>query len=192
MQRIEFRAMGSHMLAAIDADTPEAHAAVRAVPAMFEEWEQHLSRFRDTSELNVLNRANGQPIRVGTVLWDVLRLSLEAAEQSGDLVTPALLDVLEASGYDRSFDKMQADQRGGAGAGRVALAQPAPARDWRTIVMDPQTRSVQLPQGMRIDLGGIAKGWAADEAVARLAQHGPALVDAGGDIAVSGPMSSGA
>src|SRR3954467_6866599 len=139
MQRIEFRAMGSHMLAAIDADTPEAHAAVREVPAMFEEWEQHLSRFRGSSELNALNRANGRPLHVGTVLWDVLRLSLEAAEQSGDLVTPALLDVLEASGYDRSFDAMQADRQN---AGRVALAQPAPARDWRTIVMDPKTRSV--------------------------------------------------
>jgi thiamine biosynthesis lipoprotein len=45
---------------------------------------------------------------------------------------------------------------------------------------------------MRLDLGGVAKGWAADRAAARLARHGPALVDAGGDIAVRGaPSGSG-
>jgi thiamine biosynthesis lipoprotein len=44
---------------------------------------------------------------------------------------------------------------------------------------------------VRLDFGGIAKGWAADQAVRRLAVHGPALVNAGGDIAVSGPRQSG-
>jgi thiamine biosynthesis lipoprotein len=44
---------------------------------------------------------------------------------------------------------------------------------------------------MRVDLGGIAKGWAADTAARRLSAHGPALIDAGGDIAVSGPMADG-
>lgn len=44
---------------------------------------------------------------------------------------------------------------------------------------------------MRLDLGGIAKGWAADIAAQRLAKAGPALIDAGGDIAVSGPMADG-
>jgi thiamine biosynthesis lipoprotein len=45
---------------------------------------------------------------------------------------------------------------------------------------------VKLPKGVRLDFGGIGKGWAADEAVKLLAKYGPALVDAGGDIAVSG------
>ena len=44
---------------------------------------------------------------------------------------------------------------------------------------------------MRLDFGGVAKGWAADQAAARLAEYAPALVDAGGDIAISGPMVSG-
>jgi thiamine biosynthesis lipoprotein len=57
--------------------------------------------------------------------------------------------------------------------------------------MDAAMRSVALPAAVRLDLGGIAKGWAADQAVRRLAAHGPALVDAGGDIAVSGPRAGG-
>jgi thiamine biosynthesis lipoprotein len=56
--------------------------------------------------------------------------------------------------------------------------------------LDEQKRTVQLLKpGMRLDLGGIAKGYAADEMLAVLAKHGitRALVAAGGDIAVSGP-----
>jgi thiamine biosynthesis lipoprotein len=44
---------------------------------------------------------------------------------------------------------------------------------------------------MRLDLGGVAKGWAADQAAQRLASTGPVLVDAGGDISISGPMADG-
>jgi thiamine biosynthesis lipoprotein len=40
-------------------------------------------------------------------------------------------------------------------------------------------------------VGGIAKGWAADRAALLLGEHAPALVDAGGDIAVSGPQLDG-
>lgn len=191
MQRIEFRAMGSQMMAAIDSDAEEALEAADSVPAMFEAWEQELSRFRDTSALNALNRSSGQSVQVGLVLWEVLKLSLEAAERSGGLVTPALLDVLEAAGYDRSFDAIQAGGSESPPRTRPTLAAPSPARDWREIEMDPATRTVRLPKGMRVDFGGIAKGWAADKVVSRLAAHGPALVDAGGDISVSGPMASG-
>jgi thiamine biosynthesis lipoprotein len=58
--------------------------------------------------------------------------------------------------------------------------------DW-----DARRRAIYLPPDMRLDLGGIVKGWAADEAARRLSACGPALVDAGGDIAVSGPRASG-
>ncbi|HMK07966.1 MAG TPA: FAD:protein FMN transferase, partial [Anaerolineales bacterium] len=52
-------------------------------------------------------------------------------------------------------------------------------------------QTVRLPAGTRLDLGGIGKGWAADRAVRRLSRTGAALVDAAGDIAVSGPTASG-
>ncbi|MBI5301658.1 MAG: FAD:protein FMN transferase [Chloroflexi bacterium] len=67
----------------------------------------------------------------------------------------------------------------------------APVADWRAIEYDAETRVVCLPREMRLDLGGIAKGWAADQAARRLSQVAPALVDAGGDIAISGPLANG-
>jgi len=55
------------------------------------------------------------------------------------------------------------------------------------VARDAQARSVRLAEGVGLDFGGVAKGWAADETVARLSAFGPALMDAGGDIAISGP-----
>jgi thiamine biosynthesis lipoprotein len=62
--------------------------------------------------------------------------------------------------------------------------------DYRLLTLDPVARSVRLAKpGMLLDLGGIAKGYAAQAAQTVLKQHGisRALVAAGGDIAVSGP-----
>ncbi|GAB4440390.1 MAG: hypothetical protein OHK0015_36320 [Chloroflexi bacterium OHK40] len=64
-------------------------------------------------------------------------------------------------------------------------------RDWRAIRLDPGRRRIALPAGAGLDLGGSAKGWAADRAARKLAAYGPALVDAGGDIAVTGPRADG-
>ena len=45
---------------------------------------------------------------------------------------------------------------------------------------------ISLDDGVRLDVGGIAKGWAADRVLAMLSSAAPALVDAGGDVVVHG------
>jgi thiamine biosynthesis lipoprotein len=99
-------------------------------------------------------------------------------------VTPTLLAALESAGYDRPFDSLQPDEPRDR-AGWVLVG------DWRLIECDVSTRSIMLPPGMRLDLGGIAKGWAADQAARRLGVFAPTLIGAGGDIAVSGPRADG-
>jgi thiamine biosynthesis lipoprotein len=194
IQQLEFRAMGSQMLAAVDSPTPEAAAALADVPRWFAEWEQALSRFKDDSELSCLNRTAGSGtwVPVSDPFWAVLGLALEAAGATAGLVNPTVLNALEAAGYRASFDAMRREAIGSAPA---AATPPAPSSTafarWREIERDSATHSVRLPAGVRLDFGGIAKGWAADEAARRLAVHGPALVNAGGDIAVSGPMRGG-
>lgn len=180
MEQVAFRAMGCQMLALLDATTPGVAARLARVPCWFAVWERHLSRFRADSELNRLNRRAGQPVRVSRTLWQVVRVALDAARASDGLVTPTLLAALEAAGYDRSFAEL--DQAGG-----VPRPPAPPLGDWRAIECDGDTRTVRCPAGLRLDLGGVAKGWASDRAAAWLARHGPALVDAGGDIAVSAP-----
>jgi thiamine biosynthesis lipoprotein len=99
-------------------------------------------------------------------------------------VNPTVLAAVEASGYDRSFEQID--------AGRPAPPQPAPALDaWRAIEFDVQGKVVHTPEGMRLDLGGAAKGWAAERTARRLGRLAPVLVNAGGDIAVSAPQRDG-
>ena len=183
MRTHEFRAMGCQMLAVLDRDDQAADAQLAAVPGWFEEWEQQMSRFRPSSDLMRLNAA-GRAEQVPDALLKVVRVALQSARESAGLVRPTVLDALAAAGYDRSFDQLPA-----AGAPAAAAA---PAPDWRGIALDLPGRSITLPAGVHLDLGGVAKGWAADQAARRLAAHGPALIDAGGDIAVSGPMANGA
>jgi thiamine biosynthesis lipoprotein len=196
MRQITFRAMGCQILAVIDTNDARADAWLAQVPAWFATWEQHLSRFRTESELARVNAGAGRPVQVSPVFWAVLQAALWAARQSRGLVTPVVLDALEAAGYDRTFDALGLMGDGNVAAGTAhqgspVVARPSSAQDWRAIRLSPRDRTITLPAGMRLDLGGIAKGWAATRAVERLRQLGPTLVDAGGDIAVSGPRADG-
>lgn len=186
MQECQFRAMGCQMLAVVDSDDIPAATRLADVPGWFGEWEQQLSRFRADSSLSRLNAAAGQPCVVSPVLWEVLNVALEMAAQSDGLVQPTVLAALERVGYNRSFDEIVSNQ-----VDMPQLAQLAQLMDWRTLKLNPTIRTVTLPTGTRLDLGGVAKGWAADQAARLLSTVGPALVDAGGDIAVSGPMADG-
>jgi thiamine biosynthesis lipoprotein len=197
MERLEFKAMGCSMMAVLDAEGLVARRELARVPDWFEAWERSLSRFRPGSELARLNNraAQGQsrPFKVSVVLWSALRASLHAARYTTGLVTPTLLDALVAAGYDRTFEELP------AATGRSGLsiaAQPVlgiAGSEWREIRCEARTHTVRLPPEVHLDLGGTAKGWAAQRAARRLAARtgAPALVDAGGDIAASGPMQGG-
>ena len=180
LQRLDFRAMGCQMLALLDVD--RRVASFDMVPVWFEAWEQALSRFRADSELSQLNRRSGQWVRVSATLWDVTHLALVAAHWTDGLFSPTILDALEAAGYDRTFAEIGVDDRS-------VVAQPD--GQWRSIQRQSLKRSIYLPLQARLDLSGIVKGWAADRAAKKLGVSGPALIDAGGDIAVSGPRADG-
>jgi FAD:protein FMN transferase len=186
MIRREFRAMGSRMLAVIDSDTPTAARAAEAVPTWFEEWETALSRFRPESELNRLNGRAGQAVQVSRTLYEVFLAARAAEAFTGGLVRPTMLEAIVRAGYDRSFDRLDED---GEMAPQILLA--APASSWQ-IECDDDEQRIVLPRGVQLDFGGVAKGWAAREAARRLDSVGAALVDAGGDIAVSRPPGEGA
>ena len=180
MQRLEFRAMGCHMTVVFDADRHTA--AVKNVPTWFEAWEQTFSRFRADSELNRINQRAGHWTRVSAAMWDVTHLALVAARWTDGLYSPTILNALEAAGYDRIFEAITAS---------AEPITPHPDGQWRSIQRQSLKRSIWLPSDARLDLGGIVKGWAADRAAKKLGAHGPALIDAGGDVAVSGPCADG-
>lgn len=174
--------MGCQMLADIDSPLPEAQARLNEVPDWFETWEQHLSRFRPESELSRINQNGGEHF-ISTVMAQVIREALLAQRQSQGLVNPLMLNALEVAGYDRNFADLPAE------IATQRETQPTNA-NW-ILQLDFDNQKLTLPPGVRLDFGGIAKGWAADRAARRLGKLAPALVDAGGDIAASGPQADG-
>jgi FAD:protein FMN transferase len=180
--------MGCRMEAQVEHSAAQpAPLALDNLPQVFEAWEAALSRFRPESELNQLNRAGGIPTRVSRVFWQVLQAAIRAEVVSSGLVSAAVLPAVLAAGYTESFERMAA---GNAPAARITWEKPTvPAL--REIELDPKTRTVRLPAGMQLDFGGVAKGWAAHQAARMLETSGPTLVDAGGDLAMSGLRGRG-
>jgi thiamine biosynthesis lipoprotein len=182
MQTISFHAMGCQMMAAIDSQRPSHLAQLEKVPTWFETWEQRLSRFRPESELNQVNRGNGTQ-KVSSLLAEVLQVGQRAQRQSGGLINPLILDDLEGAGYDRNFTDLIEE--------KVAIVDyPRSVKD-QQLKLDFHRRLINRPVNSHMDLGGITKGWAADRATRRLGKLAPVLIDAGGDVSVSGPQTDG-
>jgi len=185
VHRLHFRAMGTEMLVCVDNGLDQPPTEFANVPDWFEEWEQILSRFRANSELTRLNRAGNQPISVSETLWQVFQSALIAEKATGGLVTPTVAAAVLEIGYDRDFNLL---------AGRTLdsfLSEHAMVSSLDAVTWDEATRSVYLPEGVQLDFGGIAKGWAAEQVVQRLKHLGSVLMNCGGDIAMSGPLLNG-
>jgi thiamine biosynthesis lipoprotein len=184
MQRIDFNAMHSAMSALIDHPSEAAARRLQRVPAWFEAWEQRFSRFRPDSELCQVNERGGRP-PFSPGFAELLHEAQRASTYTQGLVQPTLLAPLQAAGYVRSWEE------------QVSGVMDSGVRKNKTHVFPEGPDSESLipktltPKTCLFDFGGIAKGWAADKAVRRLAHSGPAMVNAGGDIAVSGPMADG-
>ncbi len=164
---------------------PQARGAeATRVEQLFATWQAICTRFDPLSELSRLNAARGEPIVVSELLFHVLSTAIQAASATDGLFDPTLLRSLEAIGYDRDFEVLAA----GAPA-RLAPTSAVPATGgWRAIRLDAERRTAQLPAGVGMDLGGLAKGMAVDAAIADLAARGVEVtaVDAGGDLSVLG------
>jgi thiamine biosynthesis lipoprotein len=190
IHKLEFRAMGCQMLAALDHPSPRAADRLNSLPSWFEAWEQSLSRFRSDSELSQFNHLSGSPQRVSLTFWRVLQEARQAELLSDGLVTPLVLDAIESAGYVTSFENLvHADPGASQPVATQVLLQQVPRL--AGLDFDDSTRMMCLPAGARLDFGGIAKGWAAHQAMKRLAVFGPVLVDAGGDISISGCQRDG-
>ena len=173
----EFAAMGGTIEVQL---VNRGDAEADDIEALFASYERTMSRFLPDSELCALNAAGGAPFETSPVLFDAVRLALEWARATDGVFDPTLLDELEAAGYDRSFEQL---------AGGVAPRPSPPTHDaarWREIALDDSRRTITLPVGVRIDLGGIGKGFTVDRAIASLGDGANAMVNASGDLYAAG------
>lgn len=156
-----------------------AREAARAAYARIATLEDILSDWRAASEVRLLaERAAAGPARVGPELCTVLTHALDLAARSDGRFDPTVGPYVEL---------WRATRRSGRLPSREALALAGMRVGWRKVRFDAGRCTVGLgAPGMRIDLGGIAKGYMLDEALRELARHGVtrALLEAGGDIVV--------
>lgn len=199
-QHHEFYAMGSQMTVWLELEDATIAAQVLSqVEALFAIAEKRLSRFCAASELSQLNRHPGEWWPVSNVLWTVVTRAMALAKQTDGRFDPTLLTALTAAGYDRPFpllaatdptsDTFHRHQQAGACSATAAncahRALPHPSSilgQWQQVELDPARHAIRLPMGIQIDLGGLGKGYMAQQAVNFLSHWGPCLVDAGGDL----------
>ena len=168
--RHTFRAMGTEVELLLDGEPSDRFEAAEAE---FERLEALLSRFRPDSELSRLNAAGA--LDAGPDLLAVTETALAARERSRGRFDPTVHEALMVAGYDRSFELLVPD-----GEDRTALASRCGGR------VDIDGSHITLGRDVRLDLGGIAKGYAVDRAATILDEVGPCLVNAGGDLAARG------
>lgn len=164
------------------ADERDARAAARAAFERLDRLDRALSDWRADGELARLERAGaGRAIVVDDDLFRCLERARLFAAASGGAFDPTIGPVVRLWRSARAT---------GRPPDPAALAAARARVDWSALELDPARRTVRLPlPEMELDLGGIAKGFAADEALATLADRGHlvALVDVGGDLALGAP-----
>ena len=150
-------------------------STLERVRELFAEREAVFSRFRSGSELSRINRSDATVVEVTPIFARTVSMALAAAEQTRGLVDPSLGAAIEAAGYDRSFDELVPDER--------PPGPPHPG-SWRALAIVGTV--LFRAAGTKLDLNGVVKSMAVDDAVALLPDDG--YVSAGGDLATRGEL----
>ena len=160
-------------------DAAQGLAAARAVMAEYHRINQLMSTYLATSEISALNReAAAAPFVVGQELFDLIARSLD-------------LGRLSEGCFDITYDSVGFlyDLRAGVVPTDTARSSTLPLINYRAVELDHAAHSIRFQHsGMRINLGGIAKGYAVERGAAIVREYGVrhALLNAGGDSRVVG------
>ncbi len=162
-----------------DTDGTHGEAAIDAVMAEMRRIDELMSHYKPESELSSINQhAADHPVEVDKELYDLIKLSTHYSE-----ITEGAFDITYASvGYLYDYP---AHVRPTEAQIKAAL----PAVSWRNMKLDDAHHTVFFEhKGMRIDLGGIGKGYAVDCGINILQKRGiqHAVVTAGGDTRIIG------
>jgi thiamine biosynthesis lipoprotein len=162
-----------------DTDAAHAQAAIDAVMTDMRRIDELMSHYKPDSQLSQIN-AHGyeHPVAVDKELFDLIKLSTHYSQ-----ITEGAFDITYASVghfYDFPHHVRPTEQQ---------IKSALPAVNWRNMLLDDAHHSVRFEHaGMRIDLGGIGKGYAVDHGIDILKARGiaHAVVTAGGDSRLIG------
>src|SRR5580692_10997354 len=188
---VEAKAMGTHLLLAAFTSDARDEAAIRAMfdkaVAEIARLERLMTTWREDSEISRINAAAGKSaVLVSPETLAVIEKSVWMSERSEgvfDITFEAMHGLWK---FDQDLEEKVPD--------RAAVLAAKKLIDYRRIKIDKSARTVMLEKpGMRMSLGGIAKGYAVDAAARVLRAEGldAFFVQAGGDLYVQGKKPDG-
>jgi FAD:protein FMN transferase len=183
----KYGAMGTEIiLSAWTADQRQAERAfaagydeIRRIEILMTDWERPGEPESDVVRIN--KAAGKQAVRVSAETFEVIQKSLDMSRKSGgafDITFAAMKGLWK---FDEDLEKKLPPA--------AEIARRRKLIGWRDVVIDAKARTVKLRRpGMRLGLGGIAKGYAVDRCAAVLRAEGlhDFMVQAGGDLYVAG------
>jgi thiamine biosynthesis lipoprotein len=161
----------------------EAFAELKRIEQLMTDWERPGEPRSDVVRVNA-EAGKPTPVSVSTETLEVVTLALDVARRSGgafDISYAAMRGVWK---FDDDLEPKVPDKK--------TLAERRKLINWRDIIVDDKAGTIRLKRaGMKIGLGGIAKGYAVDRCAAVLRKHGLAdfIVQAGGDLYAAGSKS---
>jgi FAD:protein FMN transferase len=170
-----------------ESDAPRTQATIQHAFKEIRALEQRMSEWRPDSEISEVNRRAGSPVQVSLETFEVVSKALWAGK-------------LSHGTFDISFASLgELWKFGDAAEAEPKLPTKAQVRaalrfvDYRRIQMDEGVRTISIPRGAKLGLGGIAKGYIVDRAVQVLRGRGlrSFLVQAGGDLYGAGSKPDG-
>jgi thiamine biosynthesis lipoprotein len=173
-------------ISVIGRDGDKAEAAIHDAFDEMGRIEGLMSRRIPESEVSRINKLAGvRPVRVSAEVLKVIRRAEGISEASGGYLDVSIGALLDLWGFEGDGCRLP---------GKEEVEQVLRSVGYRGVHRDETASTVQLgKEGMRIDLGGIAKGYAVDRAFEVLASrgYGNLIVNAGGDMRVGGKKPNG-
>jgi thiamine biosynthesis lipoprotein len=164
----------------------EGAAAIDAAMAEIKRFDEMMSLYKDTSEITRVNLSAGrQPVKVSPEMIDVVEAAARISDSTNGAfdVTVGPLVVLW---------QMRLREKKTPTDGEIALARARVG--YKNVIIDKEASTLYLRKpGMIMDLGGVAKGYAADKAAAALKKRGieNGIVAIAGDIRAMGKRPDG-
>lgn len=143
-----------------------------------------LSVTNSDSDVNKINDSAGSFVRVSDECFELIKTAKEVSEATSGFFDVTVYPAVKLWGFTSSSYKVPTDSE---------LLEVKSLIDYNKIEIDESTKSIRIPEGTSLDLGGIAKGFIADKAAEALKNQGveSALLNFGGNIRLIGSKPQG-
>jgi thiamine biosynthesis lipoprotein len=167
-------------------DRDIANKCIEAAFAEIYKVDELMSSYKSNSQISIVNREGfNRAVEVSDSVYEVLQRSIEFSKLTNgafDITVGPLVDLFHSS------EKIE------VAPSEEEIAQAKAKVGFEKLILDDSNKTVRFAvEGMRLDLGGIAKGYAVDKAIEAAKQAGAvgAMVDIGGDIRCFGKAPKG-